>query len=531
MIRVNSLKIDALLNQEDNIPKYIANKLKINPKDIKNYQIVKQSLDARNKNQIKYIYTVDIEVANEKQILKKNPNSCILAPKEIYTFPYHNKDLPVRPIIVGSGPAGLMSALVLAEAGFKPIIIERGKDVDSRIKDVEHFWQTNELNENSNVQFGEGGAGTFSDGKLNTLTKDENYRAKKVMETFVKFGAPKEILYSYKPHIGTDILRTVIKNMRKYIISLGGEYHFNTQLTNIKINNNQLVSIEVNHEKYLPCNYLILALGHSSRDTFKMLYDHKLEINAKPFAVGLRIMHPQELINKSQYGEKYYKYLGEANYKLTHQSSNGHGVYTFCMCPGGYVINASSIEKHLAINGMSNYQRNSHTANSAIIVTIDSKDFGNHPLDGLKYQANLEKKAYNLANGQIPIQSLKDYYANKKSTTINSNILKIKGNYSLSNLNELLDNELNQAIKEAITSFNHKLKGFQSDDAILAGIESRTSSPIRIIRNDFFESNIKGIYPAGEGAGYAGGITTSAIDGIKVAEMVAKNIITNYQNK
>lgn len=525
MIRVSSIKIDAILNQEENLKNYIAAKVKVKPSDIKNYTIIKQSLDARDKNKINYIYTVDIEVNNEKQILKRNSKYCTITPDERYIFPYQNNGSNTRPIIVGSGPAGLMCALVLAENGFKPIIIERGKDIDKRIKDVKCFWNTKELNENSNVQFGEGGAGTFSDGKLNTLTKDENNRARKVMETFVKFGAPKEILYSYKPHIGTDILRIVIKNIREYIISLGGEFHFNTTLTNIKISNDKLVGIELNNEKMIDCDYLVLAIGHSSRDTFRMLYANNLDIHSKPFAVGLRIMHPQELINESQYGSKYKKYLGAANYKLTHQSTNGHGVYTFCMCPGGFVVNASSELDRLAINGMSNYKRDSETANSAIIVTVDSRIYGEHPLDGLKYQEKLESKAYNIGNGDIPIQQLDDYFENKKSELINNNILKIKGSFALSNLNELLDKELNIAIKEALNIFDNKIKGFKSDDAILAGIESRTSSPIRISRDENFEANIKGIYPAGEGAGYAGGITTSAIDGIKIAEAVAKNII------
>jgi len=516
MIRVRQIKIG--IDSTDTLKRKVALKLKVKEKDIISLKINKQSIDARDKNNINYVYEVDIEIKNENFILSKNKSNDILkTPNENYVFP-KGKIMPVT--IIGAGPAGLFAAYILSENGFKPLIIERGEKVEDRIKTVNEFWESGKLNKNSNVQFGEGGAGTFSDGKLNTLVKDKKFLMKKVFEIFVENGAPEEILYLNKPHIGTDKLRNVVKNMREKIIKNGGVFRYNTCLTNIILENNKLKQIEVNNNELIECENLILAIGHSARDTFEMLYEKNISMTSKPFAVGIRISHPQKLINISQYGESYKK-LPPASYKLTYNTKEGRGVYSFCMCPGGYVVNASSEEGALAINGMSNYDRESENANSAIVVTVSPSDFGNHPLDGIKFQRNIEKMAYQKGNGYIPVQLYKDF----KDDRISENFGRInpifKGNHTFANINEILPNYICDSLKEGIDYFDKKIKGFSSEDVIIAGVESRTSSPLRILRNENFISNIEGIYPCGEGAGYAGGITTSAMDGIKVAEAIA----------
>ena len=513
MIRVRQVKMHI---DSNNLLNKIASKLNVKENNIKNYKIIKESIDARDKNNLFYIYEVDVELSDESKI-KLNNDILKVEEKEYKINIDGTSKLNNRPIIVGSGPAGLFCAYYLSKLGYKPIVIERGEDVDSRTKKIEEFWKNNKLDINSNVQFGEGGAGTFSDGKLNTLVKDKEGRKNEVLKIFVENGAPKEILYKNKPHIGTDILRTVIKNMRNKIIEMGGEYRFNTTLTDINIENNKIKSIIVNNNEEINTDILVLAIGHSARDTFKMLYDIKIKMSPKPFAIGIRIMHPQEMINLNQYGTNK---LGSADYKLTYKSSNNRGVYSFCMCPGGYVVNASSEEGRLAINGMSYNDRNSGVANSAIVVTISPDDYGDNPLDGIEFQRELEEKTYNIGNGNIPVQLYKDYKDNKISDKFIFDPC-IKGNYSFSNLNDIFPDYINESLKEAIENFNHIIKGFNRDDAVMAAIESRTSSPVRIERNELFESSVKGIYPIGEGAGYAGGITTSAIDGLKVVEMIA----------
>lgn len=517
MIRVRQVKINLNENNKDAIKRKVALKLKVNIKEIKSIKISKQSLDARKKDNLFYVYEIDVELQNENKVLNNKSNDIIKTPLEKYVFPKGNlKDV----VIVGSGPAGLFAAYVLAENGFKPLIIERGEQVEDRIKTVEEFWNTGKLNENSNVQFGEGGAGTFSDGKLNTLVKDKNFRMKKVFETFVKCGAPSEIMYLNKPHIGTDLLTQMLKNMRNKIIGMGGTFRYNTCLTDLIISDNKLRQIELNNNEIINCDNLILAIGHSARDTFEMLYKRGVEMMAKPFAVGIRIQHAQKMINESQYG-KYSKILPSASYKLTYSASNNRGVYTFCMCPGGYVVNASSEKGLLAINGMSNYNRDSENANSAVIVTVSPDDYGTNPLDGVKFQRHLEEKAYLLGNGKIPVQLFRDFENNTLSEKFGEINPVFKGNYKFANLNELFPSYINDALKEGIRNFDKKIKGYAADDVILAGVESRTSSPLKIERNEKFVSNIEGIYPCGEGAGYAGGITTSAMDGIKVAEAIA----------
>lgn len=527
MLRLRQIKI----TPEQDITvleKKVAKLLHLDITDIKALHIVKKSLDARKKDNLFHVYEVDVEVPNEQKLLAKNTSKDIfLAPIETYLFPKAGQEkLQSRPIIVGSGPAGLLCAYLLAEHNYKPIIIERGEKVEDRIKTIENFWATGVLNSDSNVQFGEGGAGTFSDGKLNTLVKDKAFRGKKAFEIFVENGAPAEIMYENKPHIGTDILRTVVKNIREKIIAMGGEFHYNTKLTKINVTNNELTSIEVNNDKVLPCQALVLAIGHSARDTFEMLLAAGLDLTAKPFAVGLRIEHPQQLINDNQYGQKYSKLLPPASYKLTYTTKQNRGVYSFCMCPGGYVVNASSEQKRLVVNGMSNYKRDTKNANSALVVTVTPTDFGKEPLDGIKFQRKLEELAYKQGQGNIPLQLYKDYKNNETTTTLGKIEPIVKGHYTLSNLNAIFPNYINASLQEAISYFDTKIPGFASDDALLLGVESRTSSPVKIARDDQGISNIKGIYPCGEGAGYAGGITTSAMDGIKVAELLA----TKYQS-
>lgn len=523
MIRVRQVEVKYEKNTLEELKRQTAYKLKININEIKELKINKQSLDARKKPNLKYIYEVDVKVLSEDKILRNNKSNDILkTPDETYKFNITGaKEMKNRPVIVGTGPAGLFCAYLLAENGYKPLIIERGEKVEDRIKSVEEFWKNGKLNKESNVQFGEGGAGTFSDGKLNTLSKDPNHRMKKVFETFVKYGANPDILYVNKPHIGTDVLRDVVKNMREQIIKMGGEFRYGTCLTDLVIEDNKLQAIKLNNNETIPCTDLVLAIGHSARDTFKMLLENNLKMSPKPFAVGIRIMHPQSMINESQYGFDDSTKLPAASYKLTYNATNGRGVYSFCMCPGGYVVNASSEENMLAINGMSNRARDSKNANSAIVVSVNSKDFGDSPLAGLEFQRKLEKQAYNKGNGNIPVQLYKDFKNNIKSTEFKGVEPILKGNYAFSNLNEILPSYICESLKEGLDYFGRKIKGYDRDDAILAGVESRTSSPVKIERDEYLESNIKGIYPCGEGAGYAGGITTAAMDGIKVAEIIA----------
>lgn len=524
MINVKQVKVE--VSKEAELKEKIAKKLHIKSSELLFYTILRRSIDARDKEKIYFVYEVNVELPNEANFLKKNTHPDIsLAVNQTYQVPGKgSKILNHHPIIVGSGPAGLFAGYILASVGYSPIIIERGEQVEKRIKSVETFWKEGFLNPNSNVQFGEGGAGTFSDGKLNTLVKDQFCRGKKVLETFVKFGAPEEILYSDKPHIGTDKLITVIQNMRNEIIKLGGSFHYGHCLTDLEIKNNKLISIEINHQEKIMCDTLILAIGHSARDTFECLFKKHLDITPKPFAIGIRVQHPQKMIDVSQYGEKYKDKLTKASYKLTYKASNGRGVYSFCMCPGGFVVNASSEPNHLSINGMSNYNRDEENANSAIVVTVTPKDFGENPLDGMYYQRALEEKAYQYGSGLIPIQLLSDFISNQKTTEIKNIHPVMKGKTCFSNLNDILPIEIIDSLKEAFPYFGKKIKGFNHDDTILAALESRTSSPVRINRNVDFEANIQGIYPCGEGAGYAGGITSAAIDGIKVAEAIIKNI-------
>ena len=523
MIRVRQIKVDVRKDSYDELVSSLVRKLNINNSDIIDVNIVKRSIDARHRDNVYFIYEVDVSLRNESKI--KLGGDILKSVNDKYSFEPSGYDyLNNRPIIVGSGPCGLFCAYELALYGYNPLVLERGEDMDSRVKTVLDFWNNNNFKTNSNVQFGEGGAGTFSDGKLSTQIKDKNNRIKEVLDVFISNGAPIEIGYDFMPHIGTDKLRDVVKNMRNKIISLGGEFRYNSCLTDINVSDNKVVSVVVNGSEVIPCDVLVLAIGHSARDTFRMLHSKGIDMCNKPFAVGLRVMHPQDMISYNQYGE-FYKYLRPASYKLTY-NSNGRGVYSFCMCPGGYVVNASSEEGRLVVNGMSNYERESGIANSAIVVTVNESDYGNDLFDGVRFQEKLEECAYRIGNGFIPVQRYGDYVNNVKSNNFGKILPMIKGKYTFSNLNLLFDSSINSSIRDAFNYFNTKIKGFNDNDTILAGVESRTSSPIKIIRDDNYESNVFGIYPAGEGAGYAGGIVSAAVDGIKVFESIA----SKYKN-
>jgi uncharacterized FAD-dependent dehydrogenase len=523
MIRIQQVKVPLKHTQADVVRK-ACKMLHLKEEEIIAYQISKQSIDARKKTELSYVYTIDLKLKQEEKLLKKKFLANVVQPKEVnYIFPNAGQEqLAERPIIIGSGPAGIFCAYALAEHGYRPIVIERGCDVDKRTQDVEVFWQGGSLKKNSNVQFGEGGAGTFSDGKLNTLVKDPVGRNQRVLELFVQAGAPEEILYINKPHIGTDILKTVVKNLREEIIHMGGSFIFETQLTSITIQDNRICEIELNDNEKLAVSVLVLAIGHSARDTFEMLSKTPLVIEAKSFAIGMRVEHPQDMMNRQQYHDADMKYLTPASYKVTAKLENGRGVYSFCMCPGGYVVNASSEEGHLAVNGMSYYNRDGSNANSAIIVSVTPKDFPNDgPLGGIAFQRDLEEKAYQAANGKIPQQLFGDFEKNVVSTEYGTYESTTKGASAFADLRQLFSPEITDSFIQGMHSFAKYIPEFDRSDAILSGVESRTSSPVRITRNEAFMSNVEGIYPCGEGAGYAGGIMSAAMDGLKVAEAIA----------
>ncbi|BBE30601.1 hypothetical protein OSSY52_07420 [Tepiditoga spiralis] len=526
MLRINNVKLPITHNDED-IKRYIAEKININKSSIKSIKIAKQSIDARKKREMIYfIYSIDFEVENENKI---KTSLVTTSPNKNYEMPTVKNKPKLPPIIIGSGPAGLFTGLILAECGLNPIILERGKSVDARKKDINLFWNNGILNTESNVQFGEGGAGTFSDGKLTTLIKDKFGRIKKVLEEFVESGAPKDILYKNKPHIGTDILEVVVKNIRKKITKLGGTIKFQHKVTDLIIENNEAKGVIINNKEKLYSNDIVLAIGHSARDTFKMLYENNLLISQKPFSIGVRIEHLREMIDKSQYG-KFFNHpkLGAADYKLSYRTKANRAVYTFCMCPGGQVIASSSEENMIVTNGMSKHARNLKNSNSAILVNVETKDFkSSHPLAGIEFQRYWESEAFKLSNSyKAPSQLFNDFLNNRKTKKFGE----IKPSYipgvALQDLNKCLPNFVSSSLKEGILIMNNKIHGFSDNNAILTGVETRSSSPIRIDRNEFCEStNTKNLYPCGEGAGYAGGITSSAVDGIRIAE----NIIKKYR--
>lgn len=532
MIRVNQIKMPLEHSPEDLLHK-TAKILRIEPNRIEELQIVRKSIDARKKPDITIIYAVDVTVqAQEKVLVGCRSNQAQAVVHRPYQFRISGiKPMQNRPIIIGTGPAGLFCGYMLAKHGYRPILLERGRCVEQRKADVERFWQEGVLDPSSNVQFGEGGAGTFSDGKLNTLVKDKYGRNREVLRIFVEAGAPDKILYEAKPHIGTDILLSVVSRMRKQIIEWGGEVRFEAKVSDLMIEQGHIKGVVINDSEELKSDVVVLAIGHSARDTFQMLYDRKIPMEAKSFAVGLRMEHPRRMIDQIQYGREEHPLLPAASYKVTAQTSCGRGVYSFCMCPGGYVVNASSEAGRTAVNGMSYSGRNGDNSNSAMIVTVSPKDYpGTGPLAGIAFQRKLEERAYRIGQGTVPVERYGDYReAVTGRAAPDSKIARdypdfkpaVKGAWQTAPVHDILPAELNQALVEGIDLIGHNVKGFNDSGAYLSGIESRTSSPVRIGRDDTGQSAVVGLYPCGEGAGYAGGITSAAMDGILTAEKIA----------
>lgn len=512
MIRIANLKLSPF-EPEEKIREVAAKHLKIKPEEIISFNIYKKSVDARRKNDIYYIYTIDAEVKSEDKYLKL-PN---VSKASVFHYEYMKASPQKRPVVIGFGPAGMFAALILAEGGAKPIVLERGKSVEERTADVEALKTKGILNTSSNIQFGEGGAGTFSDGKLTTGIKDKACRL--VLETFVEHGAPKEILYLAKPHIGTDKLVTVVASIRKRIIELGGEVRFSSAVTDFHIENNSVKGVFCNGE-YIESHHIVLAIGHSARDTFYKLYDRGFSLEQKPFAVGVRIEHLRKDINRANYG-KFADVLPAASYKLVSRAS-GTGVYTFCMCPGGEVVPAASEENTVVVNGMSRFSRDMANSNSALLVGI-SPDGTDNPLSGVELQRRMEKAAYKLGGGgyKAPVQLAGDFIKGISSKNLGDIYPSYKPGFTLCDLRECLPDEVSAALGPAILDMGRQIEGFDRYDAVLTGVESRSSSPVRILRNEARQSvKYSGIYPCGEGAGYAGGIVSAAVDGIHCAEAI-----------
>jgi uncharacterized FAD-dependent dehydrogenase len=531
MIRISELK----LKPEEDLSRLkmkAAHLLRVSPEEISGFRILRRSLDARKKPELFYVYTVGVELKAGKGSPAIGRHNNIMSTKmPEYVFPVPGKEtLHHRPAVIGSGPAGLFCAYLLARNGYEPIILERGDPADIRTKKTEAFWKGGLLDPDSNVQFGEGGAGTFSDGKLNTSVKDSMNRASFIFDTFIRHGAPEEIAYDQKPHLGTDILTGILLSMRKEIEACGGKYYFRHQVTGIRTLNGKLTGLEINHGEVMDTDIAVLAPGHSARDTIRMLRESSLKMEPKAFAVGLRVEHPQRMIDLSQYGRDRGNILPPAAYKLTHQLDSGRGVYSFCMCPGGYVVNASSEPGMLCVNGMSYQKRGSKNANSAVAVTISPSDFlpfadEEYPeeLSGIAFQRKLEKQAFAEAGGRIPVQLLADFRAGRRSTSFGEFLPCMKGEYDFGRVDRILPEEVSASILLGMDAFGRKIRGYDRPDAILSGVESRTSSPVRIVRNEAMESSIQGLIPAGEGAGYAGGIMSAAMDGMKAAEKIASS--------
>jgi uncharacterized FAD-dependent dehydrogenase len=542
MLRITEIKLpielaDTLIHQDDQIKVALLKRLEIIESDLIGFTIFKRGVDARKTHAILYVYNLDVKVRNESKILakfKKDPH-VKPAPDTSYHFVAKTEHTPkLRPIVVGFGPAGIFAALILAQSGFNPIVLERGKEVRKRTKDTWALWRKNILNPESNVQFGEGGAGTFSDGKLYSQIKDPKHYGRKVIQEFVKAGAPPEIQYVSHPHIGTFRLVGMVEEMRNTIKSLGGEILFESRVDDIHIENKQVQGVTLQTGEFIATNHLILAVGHSARDTFEMVYKKGIYVEAKPFSIGFRIEHPQGLIDRARYGKSYSEdiltKLGAADYRLVHHAKNGRSVYSFCMCPGGTVVAAASEPNRVVTNGMSQYSRNERNANAGIVVGITPEvDYPEHPLAGMEFQRKLESHAFVLGGGNYnaPGQLIEDFLANRPSTKFGEVMPSYTPGVTLTNLDTTLPEFAITAMREAIPAFAKQVQGFDLADGILTGVETRTSAPIRIKRNDdTLESiNTKGLYPCGEGAGYAGGILSAGVDGIKVAEAVALSIV------
>lgn len=526
-IRVNNIILN--IDEDRSILKQrCAKKLRISEAGINSFKILRESIDARKKDTIKFNYTIEAEVNNEIALVNKLRDKDVLIEEKKYNdeVKLGTKKIKHRPVIVGMGPAGMFAGLLMARKGYKPLIIERGEKVEDRTCTVDKFWKYGELNIESNVQFGEGGAGTFSDGKLTTRIKDN--RCDYILEAFVKAGAPEEIMYSGKPHVGTDILKDVVRNIREEIISLGGQVKFNSKLEDIKIKEGKLQEITVNGEA-IACEILILAIGHSSRDTYEMLFNRGVFMKVKPFAIGVRIEHPQSMIDEAQYGKfAGHERLKAADYRLSFIGEKSkRAIYSFCMCPGGQVVAAASEDKRLVTNGMSYYKRDKDNANSALVVTVGPEDFGsNMPLTGMEFQRHYESIAYTVGGGAYtaPVQLVGDFISDRRSTKVGSVVPSYSRGFEFKELKECLPKDVIFALKEGLLNFDKKIRGFAREDAILTGIETRTSSPVRIERNEILQSiTVQGLYPAGEGAGYAGGIVSAAVDGLKSAEKIMQD--------
>lgn len=533
MLRITELKLP-LDHPDEALREAIVQRLGIRDEQLISFNLFKRSYDARKKNtELLFIYTIDLHASNEEALLRKFADDHNVVPAPDVTYKYvaqAPEGLDARPIVVGLGPCGIFAGLLLAQMGFKPIILERGKEVRQRTKDTWGLWRKSVLNPESNVQFGEGGAGTFSDGKLYSQIKDPQHHGRKVLEEFVKAGAPDEILYINKPHIGTFRLTGMVEQMRQEMIALGAEVRFEQKVTDLLIEDGQVQGVVLESGEQLLSRHVVLALGHSARDTFRMLHAQGVYMEAKPFSVGFRIEHPQSLIDKARLG-KYagHPKLGAADYKLVYHAKNGRSVYSFCMCPGGTVVAATSEPGRVVTNGMSQYSRNERNANSGIVVGIDpERDYPGGPLAGIELQERLEAHAYVMGGSsyQAPAQLVGDFVAGKPSTALGSVEPSYKPGVTLGDLAPSLPAFAIEAIREALPAFDRQIKGYNLHDAVLTGIETRTSSPLRITRGEDFQSlNVKGLFPAGEGAGYAGGILSAGVDGIRVAEAVAKAML------
>ncbi|EIX4876763.1 NAD(P)/FAD-dependent oxidoreductase [Vibrio vulnificus] len=537
MIRLTELRLP-LDHEEGALLEAITAKLGIPAEQVLSFSMFRRGYDARKKTNIQLIYTLDIEVANQDKLLakfSKDPHVRETPDMEYKYVAQAPANLTERPIVIGFGPCGLFAGLVLAQMGFNPIIVERGKEVRERTKDTFGFWRKRTLNPESNVQFGEGGAGTFSDGKLYSQVKDPNFYGRKVITEFVAAGAPEEILYVSKPHIGTFKLVTMIEKMRAKILELGGEIRFSTRVDDIHMEDGQITGVTLSNGEELKSRHVVLAVGHSARDTFEMLHERGVYMEAKPFSVGFRIEHKQSMIDEARFGPNAGNpILGAADYKLVHHCKNGRTVYSFCMCPGGTVVAATSEEGRVVTNGMSQYSRAERNANSAIVVGISPDiDYPGDPLAGIRFQRELESNAYRLGgeNYDAPAQKIGDFLKGRDPSALGDVEPSFTPGIKLTDLEKALPPFAIEAIREAIPAFDRKIKGFASEDGLLTGVETRTSSPVCIKRDKEYQSvNLKGFYPAGEGAGYAGGILSAGIDGIKVAEAVARSMVAQLEN-